>query len=124
METALVFGHEGETLAWHEPNGRHSGGLPDSAALWRFIEANIPNIGGVAHTHPWIGPARPSFTDVTTFRAIERGIGRVLVWPIFTFTDALYIQWDSEWYATEGNFRRIMPRRAVQDRDELLRRSR
>jgi hypothetical protein len=87
METALVFDREGKTIYWHEPEGRSSGSLPDSEALWDFLWDNRDRLGGVAHTHPWSGAAGPSQTDVTTFAAIEKALGRQLLWPVVTFTE-------------------------------------
>jgi hypothetical protein len=90
METALIFDKTGGTLAWHEPPGRSSGSIPDSRDLWEFLWANREVIGGVAHTHPWDGPAGPSGTDTTTFRACEQGLGILLLWPVVTFTDVMH----------------------------------
>jgi hypothetical protein len=103
METALVFDGNGRTLHWHEPLGRSAGHLPDSRDLWHdVIWPNREVIGGIAHTHPWDGPAHPSDTDLTTFRAIEQGLGRRLVWPVVTFTDVVYLTWDPETESYSG----------------------
>ncbi len=87
METALVFDKQGKTICFHEPNGRSSGSIPDSRNLWDILWENRERLGGVAHTHPWDGESWPSHTDVTTFRAVELGLGVKLLWPIATFTD-------------------------------------
>ena len=50
------------------------------------IWSNRDRIGGVAHTHPWEGTTSPSSTDLTTFAAIEAGLGKRLYWPIVTMT--------------------------------------
>jgi hypothetical protein len=47
-------------------------------------------LGGVAHSHPWEGEAHPSGTDVSTFRAIELGLGKRLLWPIVTLSEVRY----------------------------------
>lgn len=91
METALVFDLHGNTIHWHEPQGRSGGSLPDSRSLWDVLWENRERLGGVAHTHPWDGPAHPSGTDTTTFDAIERGLGKRLLWPVVTFTDVVYV---------------------------------
>lgn len=92
-ETRLVFDQEGKTLLWpHDPN-RSAGYLPDSQSLWDFLWEHRAELGGVAHTHPWDGPSWASGTDVTTFSAIERGLGRRLYWPIVTFTDIQVFVW-------------------------------
>ena len=90
IETALIFDTNGGTLAWHEPEGRSSGSLPDSRDLWEFMFDHRDILGGVAHTHPWDGPAGPSGTDLSTFRACELGLGKQLLWPVVTFTDVSY----------------------------------
>lgn len=96
IEVALVFDKEGKTLRWHLPPGRNSGYIPDSHDLWTFLWDNRNIIGGVAHTHPWDGPSWPSHTDVTTFSAIERGLGVRLIWPVITFSDEGYFAWSDE----------------------------
>jgi hypothetical protein len=89
MEVALVFNIFGEAIWYHNPR---EGGtyIPDSSDLWEILWKNRVVLGGVAHTHPWDGPAHPSHTDVTTFSAIEIGLGKKLLWPIVTFTEVVY----------------------------------
>lgn len=87
MEVALVFDRDGKTIHWHLPPGRDNGSIPDTRSLWEVLWANRAIVCGVAHTHPWDGPAWPSPIDVTTFRAIELGLGRPLLWPVVTFTE-------------------------------------
>lgn len=92
-ETRLVFDREGRTILWpHDPH-RSAGYLPDNQTLWDFLWDNRERLGGVAHTHPWEGPVWASYTDVTTFSAIEKGLGRRLLWPIVTFTDIQVFAW-------------------------------
>lgn len=91
METALVFDRNGKTICFHEPKGRSGGSIPDTRDLWEVIWENRENLGGVAHTHPWDGPAHPSLTDMTTFDAIEKALGRNLLWPVVTFTEVTYV---------------------------------
>lgn len=93
FETALVFDKEGKTLRWHEPNGRASCALPDSRDLWTFMLENRGILGGVAHTHPWEGEAWFSGTDVTTWAALEAGLGIRLVWPVVTLTEMKQYVW-------------------------------
>ncbi|MFA6234103.1 MAG: hypothetical protein WC824_07955 [Bacteroidota bacterium] len=93
VETALVFDKEGKTLLWHVPAGRSGGGIPDSHDLWEFLWENRKIIGGVAHTHPWNGEAWFSQTDVTTWAAIEQGLGIRLVWPVVTMTEMKQFSW-------------------------------
>jgi hypothetical protein len=86
-EVAMVFDKEGRAMRW---SGGESASLPDSSDLWNFLWENREQVMGVAHSHPWDGPTRPSGTDLTTYTAIERGLGRKLVWPIITMTHDQY----------------------------------
>lgn len=94
MEVALVFDRDGKTIHWHLPPGRSGGFIPDTRDLWEVIWENRHRIGGVAHTHPWHGPAAPSGIDLGTFRAIELGLGIPLIWPIVTFSEVQYFLMD------------------------------
>jgi hypothetical protein len=93
VEVGLVFNFHGGLIHWHLPPGRSAGSLPDSRNLWEIIWENRETIGGVAHTHPWNGSPGPSSVDVTTFAALEQGLGLRLVWPIVTFTEVGYFEW-------------------------------
>ena len=92
-EAGLVFDKWGKLIHWHLPPDRSAGALPDSRPLWEVLWDNRSILGGVAHTHPWNGSSGPSGTDVTTFAAVEKGLGQKLVWPIVTFTDVGYFEW-------------------------------
>ena len=81
IETAVVIGPEGP-LYWHLPPDRTGGSIPDSRALWDVLWEHRKYVVGVAHTHPGWGPPGPSRTDLTTFIAIQKGLGRDLVWWI------------------------------------------
>ena len=87
IETALVFDDQGRVIRFHLPPGRTGGSIPDSRDLWDVIWQYREHVAGVAHTHPWNGQASPSGIDVTTWRAIEQGLGKLLLWPIVTFTE-------------------------------------
>lgn len=91
IETGVVLDKNGEVLFWHEPPGRTSGSIPDDPDLWTRIWEARDIIGGHAHTHPWAGPAYPSEEDLTTYLAIERGLGRKLQWYVVTMTEAARI---------------------------------
>lgn len=93
MEAALVFDRRGDPIYWHAPPDRSQAYLPDSRDLWAVLWENREQLGGVAHTHPWNGSAGPSQTDVTTFAAVETGLGRRLLWPIVTFTEIVWFEW-------------------------------
>ena len=89
-EMAMVFSHEGKALFWLGPRGHTEGSIPDSEILWQRIWSNRAEIGGVAHTHPWDGKPGPSHTDVTTWDAIERALGKRMLWPIVSMTDVVF----------------------------------
>jgi len=107
IETAFVFDQEGRVIKFHTPEGRTAGGIPDTRSLWDLLwdrrnilggsSHNSPwegPTGGVAHTHPWSGSTGPSRTDITTFSAVELGLGKRLLWPIVTFTHIVYCVWE------------------------------
>lgn len=84
IETAVLIGRKGEPIYWHEPPGRSAAHLPDSADLWSVIWANRDNLNAIVHSHPGTGVPWASTTDLTTFAAIERALGRPLQWWILT----------------------------------------
>jgi len=72
---------------WHLPNGRTGGSLPDSRDLWEVLwEHRREHFLGFAHSHPGSGIPGPSWTDLTTFAAVELGLGRRLTWWITSST--------------------------------------
>jgi len=81
-EAAVVIGLDGEPIYWHVPEDRSAGSIPDSDVLWNVLWENRDNLLGVAHSHPGGGVPGPSHTDVTTFRAVEAGLGKKLLWWI------------------------------------------
>ncbi|MFO0750161.1 MAG: hypothetical protein U1F43_31500 [Myxococcota bacterium] len=93
LEAALVFDVRGGTLHWHVPAARSAASIGDSRALWEVLWAERARLGGVAHTHPWRGPAAASATDVTTFAACEAGLGRRLRWVVATVDDEAQLGW-------------------------------
>jgi hypothetical protein len=88
-----VFDKYGHAIYWHTPPDRTAGSIPDSRPLWDVLWENRTNLGGFIHTHPWWGEAYYSQEDVTTFAAIEDGLGQRLVWPVATFTEVKYFVW-------------------------------
>ena len=84
IETGVVFDKVGNPLFWHEPPGRSGGSIPDSNDLWEFLWEHREVVAGVAHSHPGSGVPHPSQTDVQTFSAVERALGKRLLWPIVT----------------------------------------
>ena len=81
-EAAVVIGLDGEPIYWHVPEDRSGGAIPDSVDLWEILWENRDNLLGVAHSHPGGGVPGPSHTDITTFRAVEAGLGKKLFWWI------------------------------------------
>lgn len=82
IETAVVLNKQGEAIFWHEPEGRENHAIPNSATLWHVLWMRRDDVGGVAHTHPGTGLPSPSFEDITTFSAVDRGLDTHLVWWI------------------------------------------
>jgi len=86
LEVALAFDVYGKSLYEHLPPGRTSGYIPKHKPFFDWLLENVEQVAGVAHLHPFEGPAIPSVEDITTFSAIELGLDKRLVWPIVTLT--------------------------------------
>jgi len=84
---------EGTSLYWHLPQGRTAGSLPDSRDLWDLFWENRAAIRGFAHSHPGGGVPGPSYTDVTTFAAIESALGLRIDWWITSDDHVVVCQW-------------------------------
>lgn len=84
LETAVLIDLQGNPLYWHTPLGRSSVFLPDSRDLWEVIWEHRHTLAGIAHSHPGGGAPWPSWEDLTTFAAVEDGLGQRLVWWITT----------------------------------------
>lgn len=93
MEAGLVLDAHGQPLHWHLPHGRTGGSLPEWPELWDFLWANKDNLSGFAHSHPGLGVPGPSYTDVTTFAALESGLGARLDWWIVTDDSISLFRW-------------------------------
>lgn len=93
MEAGVVLDEEGMPLYWHLPEGRTSGSLPDSRALWDVLWQHRNRISGFAHSHPGRAAPRPSHEDVTTFAAIEAALGRRLDWWISSEDALVLVRW-------------------------------
>lgn len=82
-------------IFWHLPKGRTGGSIPDSRQLWDiFWEYRKEEFLGFAHSHPGAGMPAPSWTDLTTFCAIETGLGRRLIWWITSSTSVIELVWE------------------------------
>jgi hypothetical protein len=93
MEVGVVVGLDGTALHWHLPLDRHFGALPDSRGLWDVLWAHRDQLLGVAHSHPGVGWPAPSWTDVTTFAAIEGALGKRLTWWITSANRLIAVTW-------------------------------
>ena len=95
LEAAFVFDDCGRVLYWHEPTSRTAISIDDSFDLWDIIWSFRKRLGGICHSHPWKGLALPSITDLTTFAAVEKGLGKKLIWPIVTTNHIAYYHYDA-----------------------------
>jgi proteasome lid subunit RPN8/RPN11 len=82
---------DGTAMHWHLPEGRNAGYLPDSRTLWDILWENRSKVLGFAHSHPGSGIPGPSWEDITTFSAIERGLGRRLHWWICSRDELVFV---------------------------------
>jgi len=85
---------DGHPVYWHLPDGRTGGSLPDSRKLWEILwELRRVDSLGFAHSHPGSGIPCPSHIDITTFCAIESGLGRRLDWWITSADRVIKLRW-------------------------------
>ncbi len=75
-----------DRLIWHLPEGRTAGSIPDTRMLWDNLWTNKETVIGFAHSHPGGGEPSPSMTDLTTFLAVENGLGKYLTWWVISST--------------------------------------
>jgi hypothetical protein len=93
IEAGVVVTHEGAVF-WHLPPDRSGGALPDSRKLWDVLwDLRATEFLGFAHSHPHFGTPGPSHTDITTFSAVERGLGRRLEWWIASMDRVIVLRW-------------------------------
>ena len=93
IETGVVVTGSG-AVYWHLPEGRTGGSIPDSRRLWEVLwEMRKEEVLGFAHTHPGSGVPGPSWTDVTTFAAVELGLGRRVIWWIASSDCVVGFRW-------------------------------
>jgi hypothetical protein len=93
-ETGVLVNLKGEPIHWHLPPGRNSAFLPDSRDLWGVIWENRNEVLGFAHSHPGQGTPYPSLEDLTTFAAVETGLGKRLLWWICTEDNLSTFTWN------------------------------
>jgi len=89
IETGVLVGLDLNPIHWHLPQGRSVAFLPDSRDLWDVIWENRNEVLGFAHSHPGSGVPIPSGIDITTFRAVEKALGRQIVWWICSRTHVI-----------------------------------
>lgn len=93
MEAGVVLDRQGQPIHWHMPPGRTAGSLPESPDLWDIFWKHRDNLSGFAHSHPGSGVPGPSYTDVTTFAAVEAGLGTRLDWWIISEDSIALFKW-------------------------------
>jgi hypothetical protein len=93
IEAGVVLDKNG--LVWHLPEGRSASGIPDSRTLWQVLwEAfKADTLLGFAHSHPGSGVPGPSYSDVTTFAAVEAALGKRLDWWITSLDHVILLRW-------------------------------
>ncbi len=94
LESGLLVDIDGLPLKWYQPVGRTAVSLPDTPDLWNMIWESRHQLMGFAHTHPGRGTVGPSHCDLTTFSAIELGLGRRLTWWIANFDNFVECRWE------------------------------
>jgi hypothetical protein len=93
IEAGVVIDLKGAPLFWHLPEQRTGGSLPDSRQLWDVLWDNRENLLGFAHSHPGSGMPGPSWTDVTTFSAVEKALDKRLEWWIASSDRLIVVRW-------------------------------
>lgn len=95
IEAGVVVDKIGQALFWHLPEGRTAGSLPDSRGLWEVIwdAFKADTLLGFAHSHPGSGVPGPSYSDVTTFAAVEAALGKRLDWWIASSDHVVLLRW-------------------------------
>ena len=93
IEAGVVIGNDGEPIYWHLPQDRSVAYLPDSKDLWDIFWENRFSLKGFAHSHPGYGVPSPSWTDITTFAAVEAGLGRRIDWWICSGDSIVLLNW-------------------------------
>lgn len=94
IETGAVITGNGVAF-WHLPKNRTVSSLPDSRTLWEVLwDLRTEDFLGFAHSHPGRGEPSPSMTDLTTFAAVETGLGRRLHWWITSEDQFVEILWE------------------------------
>lgn len=95
IEAGVVVDKSGQPMHWHLPEGRTAGSLPDSRSLWDVLwnAFRQDRLLGFAHSHPGSGVPGPSYSDVTTFAAVEAALGKRLDWWITSSDHVVLLRW-------------------------------
>lgn len=107
LESGVLYNEQNEIIYLHTPLDRSNVHIADSYEFWQIIWDNRFIIKGFAHSHPGSGLTSPSWTDITTFSSIERGLGKKLEWPIITSDKFVICTWCGPGlydYKTKENF--------------------
>lgn len=107
-EAGVVIDKNGNPIHWHLPGDRSVVALPDSRSLWDILWENRETVAGFAHSHPGSGIPGPSYTDVTTFSAIEAAMGRRLDWWIASSNVVVLVRWLGPSPLTYGQFGTVL----------------
>ncbi len=94
IEAGVVVTGAG-AVHWHLPDDRSGGALPDSRSLWDILWGlRKEETLGFAHSHPGAGVPGPSWIDITTFAAVELGLGRRMTWWITSSDRVIVLRWE------------------------------
>ncbi|OPZ35124.1 MAG: hypothetical protein BWY99_02336 [Synergistetes bacterium ADurb.BinA166] len=91
VEAGVLVGLNERPIFWHLPPRAATDRLPDDGKLWSSIWENRENVLGFARSHLGGGVPSPSLEDLTTFRAIEQGLGRKMRWWIVSLTNTVEV---------------------------------
>lgn len=94
IEAGVLVDLKGDPIYWHMPRNRTNVALPDSRDLWEVIWEHREHVLGFAHSHPGNGVPGPSYTDVTTFSAVELALGKRLDWWITSSDSIIVARWE------------------------------
>lgn len=95
IEAGVVVDRSGQPIYWHLPPGRSAVRLPDSLPLWDVLwdAFKADTLLGFAHSHPGAGVPGPSYSDVTTFAAVEAALGKRIDWWITSSDHVVVLRW-------------------------------
>lgn len=103
-EACVLVDFEDRPIHWNLPDDRSSVYIPDSRTFWDVIWESRSCVKGIAHSHPGVGLPSPSSEDITTFDAIEDGLGIRLNWWITSSSHLVVCRWESKFkYCVSGD---------------------